>query len=211
MREDELKIYRTSRHNGFRVDYDNFYQQSRLYTNWGNPVANIRSKIYFLNQFRCRLPNTIADELLPVLEKVSPLFTLVQGVEIQDLNEREEIYPVIQKIFERLRGGVERFRGTATSKFMHMTCPNFFAMADSVITGYMQRHNIINHYLKVSEDYIRLLKYYCNEINELLEDVMDRHGVNRLDAINRVREKDNYAVGSILRIVDKHFYRLATH
>jgi len=211
MREDGLIIYRTSRDNGFRVDYDYFYQQSRLHTNWGNPVADIRNKIYFLNQFRCHLPNAIADDLLPVLENVSPLFTLVQGVEIQDLNEREEIYPVIQEIFERLRGGVRRFRETATSKFMHMTCPNLFAMADSVITGYMQRDNIINHYLMVSEDYNRLLKYYCNEINELLEDVMDRHGVNRLEAINRVREKDNYAVGSIPRIIDKHFYWRATH
>jgi len=211
MREDELIVYRTNGNNGFRVDFDYIYHQSRLNTNWGNPVANIGNKIYFLNQFRCHLPYAIADDLLSVLENVSPLFTQVQGVEIQDLNEREAIYLVIREIFDRLRGSVRRFRKVATSKFMHMTCPNLFAMADRVIAGYMQRNNIINHYFVVSEDYIRLLRYYFREINELVEDIMENHGLNRLEAIYRIREKDPYAVGSIPRIIDKHFYWLGTH
>ena len=61
MREDELVIYRTNRNNGFRVDYDYYYHQSRLNTNWANPVADIGNKINFLNQFRCRIPYAIAD------------------------------------------------------------------------------------------------------------------------------------------------------
>lgn len=211
MREDELVIYRTNRNNRFRVDYDYHYHQSRLNTNWANPVADIGNKINFLNQFRCHIPYAIADDLQPVLEDVSPLFTEVQGVEIQDLNEREAIYPVFREIFDRLRGSVRRFKETATSKFMHMTFPNLFAMADSVIGGYMQRNNIINHYFVVSEDYIRLLRYYFAEINELVEDIMENHGLNRLEAINRIREKDPYAEGSIPRIIDKHFYWLGTH
>ena len=121
MREEELNIYRT-----IRVDYDYFYEQSRLHTDWVNPVADISNKIYFLNQFRCHLPYAITDELLLVLDNVSPLFNQVQGIEIQDLNEGEAIYPVIREIFDRLRGNVKRFRETATSKFMHMTLPNLF-------------------------------------------------------------------------------------
>jgi len=146
MREEQLIVYRTNENNGFKIDFDYIYRQSRLNTNWGNPVADIGNKIYFLNQFRCHIPYAIADDLQPVLEDVSPLFTEVQGVEIQDLNEREAIYPVFRDIFDRLRGIVRRFKETATSKFMHMTCPNLFAMADSVIAGYMQHNNIINHY-----------------------------------------------------------------
>ncbi len=94
---------------------------------------------------------------------------------------------------------------------MHMTCPNLFAMADSVIGGYMQRNNIINHFFLVSEDYIRLLRYYYDEINELLGDIVNNQEVNRLEAVNRIREKDPYAVGSIPRIIDKHFYWMGTH
>ena len=151
-----------------------------------------------------------ADDLQPVLEDASPLFTEVQGVEIQDLNEREAIYPVFREIFDGLSGTVRRFRKTATTKFMHMTCPDLFTMADSVIRGYMQRNNIISHYF-VSEDYIRLLRYYCREINELIEDIIKNHRLNQLEAIYRIREKDPYAVGSIPRIIDKHFYWLGTH
>ncbi len=210
MREDQLIVYRTSGNNGFRVDYDYIYRQSRLNTDWGNPVADVGNKIYFLNQFRCHLPGSIADDLLPILENVSPLFAEVQGIEIQDLNERDAVHPVIREIFDRLRGKVKRFRETATSKFMHMSSPNLFAMADSVIAGYMQRNDIISHCFVVSEDYIRLLKYYCREINELVEDIMEHHGLNRLEAINRIREKDAYGVSSIARIIDKHFYWLGT-
>jgi hypothetical protein len=211
MREDELIVYRTNRNNGFRIDFDYIYYQSRLNTNWGNPVADIGNKIYFLNQFRCRLPYAIGEDLLSVLENAFPLFAQIQGVEIQDLNEGEAIYPVIREIFDRLRSSIRGFRETAASKFMHMTCPNLFAMADSVIADYMQRNNIINHYFIVGEDYIRLLKYYSREINELIEDIMETYGLNRLEAIYRIREKDPYAVGSILRIIDKHFYWLGTH
>ena len=146
MHEDELITYRTNRDNEHRVDFDYIYQQNRFHTNWANAVADIDNKLFFLNQFRCRLPYSIADELLPVLENVAPLFAQVQAVEIQDLNEREEIYPVIQEIFNTLRGGARNFQETATGKFMHMTCPNLFVMIDSVIAGYMQRNNIINHY-----------------------------------------------------------------
>ena len=211
MREDQLIVYRTNLNNGFRVDYDYYYRQSRRTTIWGNPLADIRNKICFLNQFRCHIPYAITDSLLPVLEDLSPLFTEVQRVEIQDLNERETIYPAIQQIFDTLKTNIRRFRETATSKFMHMTCPNLFAMADSVIAGYMQRNNIINHYFVVSEDYIRLLRYYLREIDELVEDIMENHRLNRLEAINRIREKDPYAEGSIPRIIDKHFYWLGTH
>jgi hypothetical protein len=211
MHEDKLTIYRTSRNNGIKVDFDYFYQQSRLHTNWANPVADIDNKVFFLNQFRCRLPYTITDELLPVLERVSPLFAQVQNIEIQDLNEREEIYPIITEIFDTLRNHVNRFRETATGKFMHMTCPNLFTIIDSVIATYMQHNVIIRDHFTTSEDYIRLLEYYCSEINELFEDVMQTHEVNRLEAINRIRERDTYAAGSILRIIDKHFYWLATH
>ncbi len=97
MREDELIVYRTNENNGFRFDFDYFYHQSKVNTNWGNPVADIDNKIHFLNQFHCRLPYAIADDLLPVLENVSPLFAEVQGVEIQDSNETGVIYPVIQR------------------------------------------------------------------------------------------------------------------
>lgn len=211
MREVELITYQTTANNGIRVDYDYFYQQSRLHTNWANPVADIGNKLYFLNQFRCRLPYSIADDLLPVLENAAPLFAQVQAVEIQNLNEREEVHPVIQEIFNTLRGGTRNFQETATGKFMHMTCPNLFTMIDSVIAGYMQHNGVIHHYFTTSEDYIRLLEYYGNEINELIEDIMQTHGVDRLEAINRIRENDIYAVGSILRIIDKHFYWLATH
>lgn len=211
MREDELTIYRTSENYGIKVDYDYFYQQSRLNTNWANPVADIGNKVFFLNQFRCRLPYTITGELLPVLERVSPLFAQVQNIEIQDLNEGEEIYPIITEIFDTLRNHVNRFRETATGKFMHMTCPNLFTMIDSVIATYMHHNGIIHHYFTTSEDYIRLLEYYRSEINELFEDVMQTQGANRLEAINRIRERDTYAVGSILRIIDKHFYWIATH
>jgi hypothetical protein len=121
MREDELTIYRTSENYGIKVDYDYFYQQSRLHTNWANPVADIGNKVFFLNQFRCRLPYTITGELLPVLERVSPLFAQVQNIEIHDLNEGEEIYPIITGIFDTLRNHVNRFRETATGKFMHRT------------------------------------------------------------------------------------------
>ena len=114
MREDELIVYRTNENNGFRVDFDYFYHQSRLNTNWGSPVADIDRKIHFLNQFHCRLPYAIADDLLPVLENVSPLFIEVQGVEIQDSNETKVIYPVLREIFERLRGSVRNFQETAT-------------------------------------------------------------------------------------------------
>jgi hypothetical protein len=124
MREDDLIIYRTIQNNGFRVDFDYFYQQSRLNTDWANSEADLHDKVFFLNQFRCRLPYIITDELLPVLEHVSPLFAQVQNIEIQDLNEREEIYPIITEIFDTLRTPIERFRETATGKFMHMTCPN---------------------------------------------------------------------------------------
>jgi len=212
MREDQLIIYRTNRNNGFRVDYDYYYRQSRLNTNWANPVADIGNKINFLNQFRCRIPCAIAHDLQPVLEDLSPLFGEIQGVEIQNLNEIEAIYSVFREIFDRLRGSVKRFKETATSKFMHMTLPNLFAMADSVIGGYMQRNNIINHYFVVSDDYISLLRYYSTESNELVEDIMENHGLNdRLEAINRIREMDPYAEGSIPRIIDKHFYWLGTH
>jgi inorganic pyrophosphatase/exopolyphosphatase len=84
-------------------------------------------------------------------------------------------------------------------------------MIDSVIATYMQHNGIIHHYFLTSEDYIRLLEYYCREINELVEDVMQNHEVNNLDAINLIRERDTYAESSILRIIDKHFYWLATH
>jgi predicted house-cleaning noncanonical NTP pyrophosphatase (MazG superfamily) len=211
MREEELKIYRTSANNGIRVDYDYFYQQSRLHTNWANPETDIHNKVFFLNQFRCRLPYAITDELLPVLERVSPLFAQVQNIEIQDLNEGEEIYPIITEIFDTLRNHVNRFRETASGKFMHMTCPNLFTMIDSVIEGHMQHNGIIHHHFTSSEDYTRLLEYYRNEINELIEDIMQTHGVDRLEAINRIRERDIYAESSILRIIDKHFYWLATH
>ena len=73
----------------------------------------------------------------------------------------------------------------------------------------MQRNNIINHSFGVSEDYIKLLKYYCREITELVEDIMENRGLNPLEAIYRIRQKDLYAVGSIPRIIDKHFYWLA--
>lgn len=211
MLEDELITYRTNRDNGHRVDFDYIYQQSRLHTNWVNPADDIDNKLYFLNQFRCRLPYAIANELLPVLENAAPLFAQVQAVEIQDLNEREKVYPVIREIFNTLRCGARNFQETATGKFMHMTCPNLFTMIDSVIAGHMQRNGIIHHYFRYSDDYIRLLEYYRNEINELIEDIMQIHEFNRLDAINRIMEMDAFAEGSILRIIDKNFYWLATH
>jgi len=40
---------------------------------------------------------------------------------------------------------------------------------------------------------------------------MENHGLNRLEAINLIRERDSFAVGSIPRIIDKHFYWLGTH
>lgn len=211
MHEQDLMIHRTTPNNGSRVDYDYFYQQSKLHTNWANPAADIHNKVFFLNQFRCHLPNRITSELFPILERISPLITQVHNIEIQDLNAGEEIYPIIQEIFDTLRNHVNRFRETATGKFMHMTCPNLFTMIDSVIAGYMQHNGIIHHYFTTSEDYIRLLEYYRNEINELIEDIMQTHEVDRLEAINRIRGKDTYAVGSIQRIIDKHFYWLATH
>lgn len=211
MREDELTIYRTSENYGIKVDYDYFYQQSRLHTNWDNPVADIGNKVFFLNQFRCRLPYTITDELLPVLERVSPLFAQVKDIELQDLNEGENVFPIISEIFNGMRNHVNRFREAATGKFMHMTCPHLFTMIDSVIATYIQNNGIIHHYFMASEDYISLLQYYNTELNELIENIMQIHGINRLDAINRIREKDAFAAGSILRIIDKHFYWLATH
>jgi hypothetical protein len=212
MREDEIIIYRTNNINGYRVDFDYFYRESRLHTNWANPVADIPNKMRFLKQFRCQgFSYAIADQLRTVLEEATPLFTQLREVEIQDLNVREDIYPVIRTIFDTLRGRIRGFRETASSKFMHMTYPNLLVMADSIIAHYMQHQNIIHHYVVVSEDYINLLRYYCNEINELINDIMNGHGVNRAEAINRLREKDPFAIGSIPRIIDKHFYWCATH
>jgi len=211
MKEEELIVYRTTDNFGIRVDYDYFYQQSRLHTNWANPLADIGAKIFFLNQFRCHLPYAIADELSAVLEVVLPFFIQIQDTEIQNLHEGQEIYPIIAEIFDTLRSHINRFRETATGKFMHMTSPYLLTMIDSVIATFMQQNGIIHHYLTTGEDYISLLRYYNNEINGLIENIMQIHGVNRLDAINRIKEKDAFAEGSILRIIDKHFYWLATH
>lgn len=210
MREDELIIYQTTRNNGFKVNFDRLYRQSRLNTNWANPAADIGNKRLFLNQFRCHLPHAISTELLPVLEGVSPLFVQVRNIEIQDLTENEEIYPIIAEIFDTLRCCANKFRETATGKFMHMTCPNLFTMIDSKITAYMQRRGIIRHRFTTSRDYINLLRYYCCETNELFEDVMQAYAIDRPETRNRILEKDTYAEGSIPRIIDKHFYWLAT-
>lgn len=192
------------------VGYDYDYRESRLNTNWDDPVADIDKKIFFLNQFRCRIPRSIAKELLSVVKGVVPLFSEVNAVEIQDINEREEIYPNIEKIFNTLSSKVSNFRSTATSKFMHMTCPNLFVMMDSVIEDYMFLNDILDIRYYGGPTYVSLLKYYCTELNELVEDIIQNHRLNPEEALNQIRGKDPYAVGSIPRIIDKHFYRIAT-
>ena len=149
----------------------------------------------------------LRDQLRNTLEEIIPLFNQIANIEIQDflMNCHEEIYPAVQRIFAILRGRCRGFRETAASKFLHMTYPNLLVMADSVIASYMQRNNIIHHYFVADEDYVNLLKYYCREINELIQDVMENHHLNRLGAINRMRNLDEYAVVSIPRIIDKHF------
>lgn len=212
MHENELIVYRTGFNNGHRTDFDYYYRISRLNTDWENPSAHIFNKMRFLKQFRCQgFSYAIEDQLENTLEELIPLFNQITNIEIQDLDNHEETYPVIQQLFETLKAGIRGFRETATSKFLHMTYPNLLVMADSIIASYMQNRNIIHHYFTKGDDYINLLRFYCSEINELIEDIMENHHLSRLDAVNRIREMDEYAVGSIPRIIDKHFYWIETH
>lgn len=210
MLEGQLRIYRTNPENGYKVDFDYYYRLSRLHTDWANPTSDIASKLKFLKQFRCQgFSYDIIQQITDVLQEVEPLFIQIEDIAIQDLNEREDVLPIISNIFDRLRGPIKGFKETATSKFMHMTCPNLLVMADSVIASCMQNRNIIRHYFLVSEDYIRLLRFYCNEVNELIADIQRNNNINRLDAVAHLINKDMFSIGSIPRIIDKHFYHLS--
>jgi hypothetical protein len=68
--------------------YDYDYRESRLNTNWDDPVADIDKKIFFLNQFRCRIPRSIAKKLLSVVKGVVPLFSGALPIQGQPTRNR---------------------------------------------------------------------------------------------------------------------------
>lgn len=210
MIQAELIVYRTNNENGYKRDFDYYYRLSRLHTNWANPTCEVERKLKFLKQFSCQgFSYNIIPQLKNILRELEPLFAQIADISLQDLNEKEDAFPIISKIFDGLRGPIKGFKETATTKFMHMSCPNLLVMTDSVIAYYMQNRNIIRHYFYVIEDYITLLRFYCNEVNELIADIQKNNNINRLDAIAHLTNMDLFSVGSIPRIIDKHFYHLA--
>jgi hypothetical protein len=213
MTEEDLRLYRMNHENGFRSDYDYYYKISRRYTDWDNLTQDLKGKMRFLNQFLCRVHSTkegLYETLQDSLADLVEYFNVIKSCKIEDVsfneririnNELVSLRDIINKIHRRLANTGYGFRDVATTKFMHMSCPNLFIMVDSVIGNYLP---IDRWYFE--DGYISVIEYYQEQLNELIDDVENTRNLDRDEAINHLKNLDAFIVGSLPRLLDKHFY-----
>lgn len=205
------------------LDYDGdfFYKVSMKYTDWRSPTADLEKKVDFLNQFRCRLHSSIPGfflSLKELLERSEKQLVALRRLQIEetDFGSNQSINvgasplsDVIKEVYSELSSGeVKSFRFTAASKFLHMTCPDLLVMVDSELGTYLKRHGVVEKYF-TQDGYIGIHTFIKNELEELIQDVMDNHGFDREQAKNYLRQKDKNCMGSLPRLIEKHFFYLS--
>ncbi len=212
MKENELRVFRSTERPDAKVNFDYYYQLSRNITNWDEPQEQIREKIKFLKQFKCvGLSYAIEENLRQLVADLTPDLIQIRKVEIQDFNDNREFQRVVRDLYNSLRGPIENFGETTASKFMHMICPNLVPMSDSIIRGYMLANGVMDKDFPPGTNFIRLMRFYCDQTIELIDDVMANHNLSREEAINYVKDLYPFVVRSIPRLLDKHYYWIAQY
>jgi hypothetical protein len=183
-------------------------------------------KRHFLNQYGCRLPRYevgYLQKLKKLIQKFESHLITLQTLKTEEVrfdislglgDKSYSLSQIIEDAYGGLSSGeindiwVNKFRYTAASKFMHMTCPDLLIMVDSKLGSYLQKLSGVRKY-HTKEGYIGIHIFIKNELEELLRDVMDNRGLTRKQAKEYLRQKDEGCVGSLPRLVEKHYFYLS--
>ncbi|MCP8309705.1 MAG: hypothetical protein H3Z53_11420 [archaeon] len=186
---------------------DRAYDTSLRFTNWhdlhSSSLEQAKKAIFFLNQWRCRIPRTneLAQKIKETHKVLLPFLKAVEFETLQDINlekikkvndEWLRIKRIIHLTFDELMNMGYRFSYVATSKFLHMVNSRLFMMWDNRIC---ENYHVKPSAYAYAHDFIPLMK---SKANQAIESYIREHKCARDAAVREITQNTGRCLPKLL-------------